>query len=188
MKYAPIYVPFEQARFRATHRFAEILFSPFILGFQLFVFLFKIFLFIWGVGSLWAYDLLREVFSFFIINCQNLLSGFFIFNINWSKLNILVNPSVPFMKAFPLFQTSPLCFSSGSIYTSWYLQNFLNVLLVFPYSLKEFLIVLSFHLKWISSLRWFPLIFSWSSSFFHPETAFSWIWIGFNPAFIVNPF
>ena len=186
LKYAPIYVPCEQARFRATHRFAEIIFSPFILGFQLFVFLFKIFIFIWVVGSLWAYDLLREVFSFFIINCQNLVSGFFIFNANWSKINILGNPSVPFMKGLPLFQTSQLCFSSASIYASWYLQNFRNFFLV--YSLKEFLMVLSFHLKWISSLRWFPLIFYWSLSFFHPETAFSWIWIGLNPAFILNPF
>lgn len=158
LKYAPIYVPCEKARFRATHRFAEIIFSPFILGFQLFVFLFKIFLFILVVGSLWAYDLLREVFSFFIINCKNLLSEFLIFNINLSNLTLLENPSVPLMKALPL------------------------------YSFKDFLIVFSFHLKWISSLRWWPLVFYWSSSFFHPETAFSWIWIGFNPAFILNPF
>ena len=38
LKYAPIYIPGEQARFRGTQKIVEILFSPFLVGFQLLVF------------------------------------------------------------------------------------------------------------------------------------------------------
>ena len=81
LKYAPVYVPCEQNRFRIGKKIADILYSPFL-------WIFKVFLFISAIAGFWTYDFLRYFISFLVINYQN--------NFLFTGIWIGFNPAVIF--------------------------------------------------------------------------------------------